>query len=294
MWVFLSLLSALLLGIYDIFKKKSVAGNNVLSVLFLNTFFGALLLSPVIIIDFIGAREVQFDVTELSHVKIIIKSLIVLSAWIMGYYGIKHLPLTITGPISATRPVLVLIGALVIYSEQLNILQWTGVAIGFISLFMISRIGAKEGYSLKDNKWLWLCLGATVMGAVSGLYDKYLLRQFDPLQVQAWYSFYQCIIMGFTIFIIKRIQNEPTPFTWRWSIPCIAIFLTLADLAYFYALSYDDSMIAIVSMMRRGSVIVPFIYGVMVLKEKNVKLKALDLTILLIGLLLLVIGSTLK
>ena len=30
-----------------------------------------------------------------------------------GYYGMKHLPLTIVGPINATRPVLVLVGAMV-------------------------------------------------------------------------------------------------------------------------------------------------------------------------------------
>lgn len=290
MWIIFAMLSAMLLGVYDIFKKKSVTGNNVLTVLFLNTLFGALLLSPIALHDIVaGYFGLGGDIS--GHLKILLKSFIVLSAWILGYFGIKHLPLTITGTISATRPILVLIGALLIYGETLNGMQWIGVSMGFVSLFFISRIGSKEGFSVRSNKWIWLCLGSTVMGAISGLYDKYLLQQFEPLEVQSWYAIYQFAIMGATIFILKKGKHDTTPFVWRWSIPCIAIFLTVADLAYFYALSLDGVMISIVSMIRRGSVIVPFLYGVVILKEKNVKLKVIDLTILLIGLVLLVIGS---
>ena len=50
-------------------------------------------------------------------------------------------------------------------------------------------------------------------------------------------------------------------------------------------------MIAIVSMIRRGSVIVSFFYGVIALREKHVKAKLIDLCVLLAGLILLVIGS---
>lgn len=288
MWVLLSVISASLLGVYDIFKKKSVIGNNVLTVLFLNTLFGALLMSPFLIQNIFSDH---FSTSFYYHGQIILKSIIVLSAWILGYFGIKHLPLTITGPINATRPILVLMGALIIFGEKLNALQWIGVSLGFMSLFFISRLGAKEGFSIKHNKWIWFCLGSTLMGAISGLYDKYLLTIIKPLEVQAWYSFYQFIIMGITITVMKYHDKNPTKFTWRWSIPCIAIFLTIADLAYFYALSFDDSMIAIVSMIRRGSVIIPFLYGVIILKEKNVKLKAIDLSILFIGLLFLILGS---
>lgn len=290
MWILLAVASALCLGVYDIFKKLSLNGNNVLTVLFFNTAFGALLMSPVIIEGLING-SVGLGETSMGHFHIIIKSFIVLSSWLCGYFGLKHLPLTIAGPINATRPVMVLIGAMLIFGERLNLLQWGGVTLGISSLYLISRIGRKEGISIKHNRWLWLSFGAMVMGAVSGLYDKYLLRQYDPLEVQAWYSFYQFVIMGITIAIIKRVKRDTTPFQWRWTIPCIALFLTIADIAYFYSLSLDDSLIAVVSMIRRGSVIVSFLFGVIMLHEKNVKLKIIDLSILLVGLILLVIGS---
>ena len=273
MWVILALTSALLLGCYDIFKKMSVASNNVLGVLFWNTFFCALLLCPFIIADFINGTPV-FDGNPTAHLHILLKSAIVLVSWTLGYFSIKHLPL-------------------LIFSENLNMLQSFGVALGFFSLFFISRLGKKESSAPRTSMWLWMAVGATLFGAVSALYDKYLLRIYEPIQVQAWYSLYQCIIMGTVIAIIRRFYAPArnTPFRWRWTIPCIAVFLSAADMAYFYALSDDSSMISVVSMIRRGSVIVSFAFGVIALHERHVKAKLLDLIILLAGLVLLVLGS---
>lgn len=290
MWILLAIVSALCLGFYDISKKLSLRSNNVLMVLMLNTLFCSLFMLPVLI-GGLTAGNFGMDNSIEGHVKILLKSLIVLSSWLLGYFSIKHLPLTIAGPVNASRPVMVLVGALVVFGERLNTLQWCGVALGFASLFFISRIGVKEGFSFRHSKWLWMAIGAAVMGAVSALYDKYLLRSYAPLEVQAWYSLYQLIIMGIVTGLLLKSQRHPTPFRWKWSIPLISLFLTVADIAYFYALSQPGSMIAIVSMIRRGSVIVTFFYGVLMLKEHDVKAKMIDLAILLAGLILLVIGS---
>ena len=175
--------------------------------------------------------------------------------------------------------------------ERLNAWQWAGVLLGFWSLFFISRVGGREGFSLRTSRWVWMAIGATSLGAVSALYDKYLMTRFEPLEVQAWYSLYQLVIMGISLAVIMKIHPSATPLRWKWTIPFIAIFLTVADLAYFYSLSLPGSMIAVVSMIRRGSVIVSFFYGFLALHEQNIRLKLIDLTILLIGLTFLVIGS---
>lgn len=290
MWILLAVVSALCLGAYDIFKKISVDGNNVPVVLFYNTLFSALLMSPVVIMGVAG-DEVVLGGGVTGHLHILLKSFIVLSSWLLGYFGLKHLPLTIAGPINAARPVIVLVGALLIFGEQLNWLQWIGILLGFWSLFFISRLGSREGFSFKHSKWLWFSIGATFMGAVSALYDKWLLKIYEPLEVQAWYSLYQLVIMGITLGLVIRFTPGKTHFHWSWAIPFISVFLTVADLAYFYSLSIDGSMIAVVSMIRRGSVIVSFLYGVFALHEKNIKLKLIDLSVLLVGLLFLVLGS---
>ena len=291
MWLILAICSAVGLGFYDIMKKLSVRDNNVLTVLLLNTFFGTILMSPVIISGLTHGYY-GFDNTVNGHLLIGLKAVIVLSSWILGYFAIKHLPLTIQGPVNATRPVIVLVGALLIFGERLNYIQWCGILLGFASLFFISRIGAKEGFSLKHSRWLWMSIGATLLGAVSALYDKYLLQFYRPLEVQAWYSLYQTIIM---LILVKVLSGSgaagATPFKWRWTILFISIFLTGADLAYFYSLSLPDSMISVVSMIRRGSVLVSFVYGVAVLHEKHIRQKLIDLGLLLVRVGLLVAGS---
>ena len=308
MWVLLAFVSAFFLGFYDVAKKKSLNGNAVLSVLFCNTIFCAIKFLPFIIISAVSPETVQNTIFNASlssiysdcreilpvkaHLLVILKAFIVLSSWIMGYYALKHLPITIAGPVNATRPVLVLMGAVVLFGEKLNLLQWGGVIISLFSLFLLSLSGRKEGIDFKSNKWIYVLFGAVITGAVSGLYDKFIMKQLPPLFVQSWFNIYQVPIMGTVLLIMNRFTASK--FQWRWWIPLISLFVSTADFAYFYALSYDDALIAVISMIRRGSVIVSFTAGALLLKEKNLKAKALDLVLILIGLALLCWGSIIK
>lgn len=298
MWLSLAFLSATLLGFYDVLKKYSLKNNAVLPVLFLNTVFCSLLFLPFVVSS---SLYPEFMASSLFYVPsvgweyhrlIIIKSLIVLTSWSFGYFGIKHLPITVVGPINATRPVMVLLGALFIFGERLNLYQWIGVLLAIFSLFLLSRSSKKEGIEFTKNKWiLYIFIGA-VAGAASGLYDKFLLKQIPPMVVQSWYNFYQVGIMGTVLLLIWwPTRKQTTTFQWKWSILLISLFLSAADFAYFFALSDDGAMISIVSMIRRGSVLVSFIFGALVFKEKNLRSKALDLLLILIGMLFLYLGT---
>ena len=191
MWLLLAFLSAALLGFYDVFKKQSLKDNAVLPVLFLNTIFSSLIFLPFILLsvyapDVLGGTMFEVPVAGWDvHKYIVIKSFIVLSSWIFGYFGMKHLPLTIVGPINATRPVMVLVGAMLIFGERLNLYQWIGVLMAVISFFMLSRSGKKEGIDFKHDKWIFFIVLAAVMGAISGLYDKYLMKHLNPMLVQS-------------------------------------------------------------------------------------------------------------
>lgn len=300
MWLLLAFCSAALLGFYDVFKKKSLANNAVLPVLGLNTLFSSLIFLPFILISAWKPEwlnQTIFFVPQAGwevHRFILLKSLIVLSSWTFGYFGMKHLPLTIVGPINATRPVMTLVGALLIFGERLNVYQWIGVLMAIVSFFMLSRSGKKEGIDFQHNKWIWFVVLAAVFGAVSGLYDKYLMEQFNNMVVQSWYNVYQLFLMGGVLmFLWLPRRKTTTPFRWDWCIILISVFLSAADFVYFYALSMDGSMISIVSMVRRGSVIVSFLFGAMVFREKNLKSKVVDLLLVLIGMVFLYLGSVL-
>lgn len=306
MWILLAFLSATLLGFYDVFKKKSLKDNAVLPVLFLNTVFSSLIFLPFILISafapsWLSQQEMLFVPVSgwEVHRFILLKSFIVLSSWIFGYFAMKHLPLTIVGPINATRPVMVLVGALLVFGERLNLYQWIGVLMAVFSFFMLSRSGKKEGIDFRHNKWIYFIVMAAVLGAVSGLYDKYLMAPvsqggigLDRMVVQSWYNIYQLFMMGAVLMLLWWPKRQTsTPFRWDWCIILISIFLSAADFVYFYALSLDGAMISIVSMVRRGSVIVSFIFGAMVFREKNLKSKAVDLALVLIGMIFLYFGS---
>ena len=293
LWLLLAFLSAALLGFYDVFKKHALRENAVIPVLFLNTLFCSLIFLPVAL-----APNVPFGGWMVQRY-IVLKSIIVLASWICGYFGMKYLPLTLVGPINATRPVMVLIGALLVFGERLNLYQWIGVLFAIVSFYLLSRSGKKEGIDFRHNRWIFLTVLAAVFGAISGLYDKYLMAApenggvgLNRVTVQSYFNFYQCAIMGIVLLSLwypKRKQT--TPFRWDWGIPLIGIFLSLADFAYFHSLSLDGALISVVSMVRRGSVIVSFLMGAFFFREKNLRSKAIDLLLVLIGMVFLFLGS---
>ena len=226
MWLSLAFLSAALLGFYDSCKKQALGGNAVIPVLFLNTLFCSLIFIPLIVLSYCtpaldgsvlkvgdyGGWEVQRW--------IVLKSAIVLSSWVLGYFGMKHLPLTIVGPINATRPVLVLVGAMLLFGEKLNYLQWTGVLLAIVSFFMLSRSGKKEGIDFEHNVWIYAVGGAAILGAASGLYDKFLMNPdglaLDKMAVQSWYNIYQCGMMGVMLMLIwYPNRKKTTKFRWK-------------------------------------------------------------------------------
>src|SRR5574344_676798 len=306
MWVLFAVLSSVLLGFYDVFKKDSLNGNAVIPVLLLNCMICSAFFIPLIVGSMVGwiDSDSRYYVPEgdwTMHRYVIIKAALVLSSWICGYFAIKNLPLTIVGPINATRPVLTLIGAMLIFGERLNALQWVGVCIAVFSFFALSHSGKKEGINFKHNKWIAFLIAAALIGAICGLYDKYLLSPasnggvgMNRFFAQGWYNFYQSLMMAvilLTMWLPERKSGNFTPFRWKWSIPMVSVCLTGGDMSYMYALTYGGAMISIVSMIRRSSVLVSFIFGAIYFKEKNLKGKALDLLLVLVSLAFLLVGT---
>lgn len=309
MWLFLAFISAALLGFYDVFKKQSLKNNPVVPVLTLNTLFCSLIFLPFIVLSALGRipESSLFYVPVCGwdvHKYVLLKAIIVLLSWFCGYVAIKHLPLTIVGPINATRPVMVLLGAILVFGEHLNLYQWIGVSLAILGFFMLSRSGKKEGIDFRHNRWIALAVLAAVFGAVSGLYDKYLLAPqesggvgLNRMVVQSYFMIYQFVLMCLVCLRIHRLDTAEHPnnglkgFRWHWAIPLISLFLAAADFVYFYALSIPGALISVVSMIRRSSVVVSFTVGVIIFREKNLRAKAFDLILVLLSMVFLYLGS---
>lgn len=299
MWLGLAFLSAFFIGCYDIAKKKSVNNNAVIPVLLLNTFFCSCLLFPLATLSRFAPDLLDSTIFYMpsvsweAHGLILIKAAVVLVSWIFGYFAVKHLPLTITGPINSTRPVIALVGAILIFGERLNLYQWIGVLLTIFSFYLLSKSIKKEGINFKNNKWVIFMIISTIAGAASGLYDKYLMQRISATAVQFWFNTYQWMMMLIVLMVVWYPRRKrSTKFQWRWSILIFSVLLTAADFVYFYALTFPDAMISIVSMVRRSSVLVSFAGGALFFNEKNLKGKAIDLGLILIAMFFLYLGTS--
>ncbi len=298
MWIWFALISSVLLGFYDVAKKRSVEGNAVLPVLTVATSISALFFFPVILSSEFGlgwfVEGTPFYVVPIGvgeHLLIALKAVIVAATWLFGYLAVKYLPLTIVSPIYALRPVLVLLGSILIFGERLNLYQWIGVVVAFVAFYLMNRSSHKEGIRFTKNKGIFYLMMAVLLGVGSAFCDKILMRGIQPASVQAWCGLYIALLYGVLTLIIWRPKRKEDKFEWRWSIVLISIFLSVADFCYFNALAQEGALLAVISLIRRGSVIVSFTLGAIFFKERNLKSKTLALCILLVGLYFLLHGS---
>jgi len=296
-WIVASLLSALFLGVYELCTKHAVRDNAVVPVLFFSTLTGAavwlvLLVGQAAHPGTLPASLVVDPLTLVQHLQLALKSAIVAASWVFTYFALKHLPLSLGSPIRATSPLWTLFGAILILGERPTLLETVGVLTTLASFVGLSFVGRLEGMHFHRNKWVWFLVAGTLLGAVSSLYDKYLLGRahFSVPTVQAWFSVYLVIL--FTPFAIgwKRRWWPRKVFHWRWSIPFIAFSLLVADYIYFSALRDPHSLVAVVMSLRRGSTLVGFAGGLLFFGEKNGWRKFPAVIGILVGIVLTVMG----
>lgn len=281
MWVYLSIGSALLLGFYDVAKKQALKRNGVLWILFCATALTALFLCP-----FLTQGSMK------DHLSLMLKAVLVSSSWISGLAAMKLLPLTTVSTIKASRPMFVVIFSIILFGERLNMLQWFGVILVFAALFLLNYSSRKEGIHFTSNKGITFMVISVLTGAASALYDKHILSYMQPLFVQSWTNVYITVILAL-VLLFKYLADRGNfqKFKFDWWILLIAVLITISDAMYFYAVKDTGALLSVISMIRRSSVVVTFVFGALLFKEQNVKGKAADLAVLLVGLALLLFGS---
>lgn len=275
--------SALLLGTYDVMKKTALKRNGVLWVLLVATAISTLFLSP-----FLSAGSWE------DHLHMIVKAVLVTTSWISGLIGIKLLPITTASTLKASRPFLVVVLSIVIFGENLNAWQWGGVALALLSMTLLSVSSKKEGISFAHSKGVAAMVVSILAGVASALYDKHIVGGLEPLFVQSWANFYVTVLLALCVLVKALYDGESRErFQWDWMLLGIAVFITGADMLYFFALKQEGALLSIISLIRRCSVVVTFVLGAIVFKENKIKEKSVDLAILLVAMGLLLYGSSL-
>ncbi|XHP73255.1 4-amino-4-deoxy-L-arabinose-phosphoundecaprenol flippase subunit ArnE [Arenibacter antarcticus] len=294
--MYLGLLAALFLGLHNLCKKHAVQGNEVFPVLLGTIGSGFLFILPF----FIGSvffpeysKASGFYISEIPwevHGYIFIKSAIMAASWILAYQALKHLPITIVTPIRSAGPFFTFIGAIFIYHERPNLLQWLGFFVIIFSMILYSKVGKKEGINFRRNKWIFAIIAATFLGASSGLYDKFLIQYLDlnPQTLIFWFSFYVILILLVILSISWFPHAEKrSAFKWRWSIPAVGLFLLAADYFYFKALQDPEALIMLLSAIKRSQLLIAVVIGGLIFKEQNKRKKLVPLAGVLLGVFLI-------
>ncbi|MGA2914687.1 MAG: DMT family transporter [Sedimentisphaerales bacterium] len=299
MWIYLGIFSAIFLGMYDISRKHALQQNAVLPVLFLSTAFAGLLVLPAIIMSRFWPEILpsQIFIPALSttgHLHIFLKAVIVAASWVFSYYAFKNLPISIASPLGAIGLIWTLIGAVILFHEHPSTPQYAGLGLMVCSYYGFSTIGSKEGIIFYNNKWIVFILLASLLGALSAMYDKYLIQTlaYSPVAVQVWFCIYLVPVLGAVVFVSRSTtEKKYTKFVWRWSIPAIGGFLLAADFLYFRALSCHGSLIAMLSTLRASCIAISFLASGLLFKELRLSTKAFALAGILAGVCLILLSK---
>ena len=281
MWLWMSVCSAVLLGIYDVSKKQALKRNGVYWILLSATALTAVFLSPCL-----SAGSLA------DHLSLVLKAVLVSTSWVSGLFALKHLPLTTVSTIKASRPMFVVIFSIILFGERLNLLQWLGIAIVMTALFLSTR-SKRHDTDKKTTATGMTCMIISVLsGSASALYDKHILQHLQPLFVQSWTNIYITVLLAIVILIKYLADREHfQPFVWDWRIPLIAVLITASDMLYFYSVKDPDALLSVISMIRRSSVLITFLFGALLFKEGHIKDKALDMVLMMAGIALLLFGT---
>jgi transporter family protein len=299
MWVTVIIFSAIFLGFYDVFKKASLRGNVVMLVMLISSATSLCILLPFILISHFQPELLQDSMFFIpfsggkTQWMIFLKSILVLASWIFSFYAMKYLPISIVSPIRSSAPLWTLLGAVLLLHESLNGYQWTGILLIIACLFAYSVIGKKEGIRFTHDIWILFIFVGTILGSISSLFDKYLIDtlKISRMEIQAWFSVYQFLLMIPCVMLIWFPHRKTSDkFQWRWTIPMIGIFLVFADFFYYYALSMPGALIAVISPIRRSNVLISFLGGALIFKEKNIAVKGIALIGVILGVYILYLG----
>lgn len=300
MWIYLGIISAIFLGMYDVSRKHALRQNAVLPVLFLSAVCAALFVLPLILLSGYMPgllSNSNFYIPPLSptgHLHILAKAAIVSASWVLSYFAFKNLPISIASPIGASGLIWTLLGAVVLFHEQPSALQYTGLGLMVVSYCGFSTLGSREGIIFYSNKWVAFIFLAALLGSASAMYDKFLIQTagYSPTAVQAWFCIYLVPVLGLAVLAsVFTAGKKYVQFAWRWSIPAIGGFLLIADFLYFRAISCRGSLIAAISTLRASCIVVSFLVGGLLFRELRLSSKAMTLAGTIAGICLMLLSK---
>ncbi len=281
MYIFLTLASALFLGVYEVLKKVSLKKSDIYEVLFFYCLSG-------FIISLVFSKDL-FNVSFLDVIFILLKSGVIVVNWLLIMKALKTLDVGVVVPFSLLNTILVVFGSFFIYKEELTWIHFVSLIIISTGIILITRLKNKNETKNEQGKFLAFVflLSSCVLGSASGLLDKYLLhvREINSTSVLAWFLSFNTVIYGI-IYLCKNKKINFVALKDNYWMIFTGAGIAIADILYYTAISLEGAQLSIISIVRKMSVIVSTVLASIFLKEKKLVSKLLILALMLIGVAL--------
>lgn len=282
-WLWMVIISGILLGFWDITKKQAFKKNSVVSVLAIYSVFCFIFVS----FEFNNA----INLSEGKILVIFVKTFIIFLSWVLGFTAIKQLPISIVTPFDTVNPLFSIILGIIILGESLGLLQGVGIVIMLVAYYFIGKVGSKEITNVFKNKYFYFMIVSALLSAVSATIDKIALRSISPGQMQFWFCLFISIFNVASLVYTKWKSEEKIPIRLDYNIPLMSLLLTISDRIYFTAVNIPASQISVIMPLRKISIFISVIIGGLIFKEQNLKQKFWCICLLIVGIALVFIAK---
>jgi len=290
-WMALGIIAGIVLGFYDYWTKKAMVNNNAVDVTFLSAFVGALLWIPAFLnLQLFSPLEFA-NTSAQEQLLIFVKSIAMSFSWLFAYYAVRELPMSFSGAVRASGPIWTFLGGIFFFGELLSISQLIAVGVSILVYYLFSIVGKNEGIVVLKSRPMAMMLVATLLSAMTTVYDKHLLKIFSGnlTQIQAYSALQRAIICFAIFFYLRRGSISGILKTINPYVVLVGASWIAAEWIYFFALSDPNSNLTYFSVFRRFSLVVGFILSIFLIGETQVFRKSILIGFLLASSIYLIV-----
>ena len=296
MWIVLTIVYALLIGVFNVFRKSSAQKSPILFVIALSCTVGFL--------SICWSAPEAFATDGKGVGLFFLKTFFIFVAWILELIAFRLFYVSSLQPINSIRSVIGFAAGILVFGEAVLWWRFVGVAVVFAGLIILNVIDkkfAKENALIapdktfeqqavsRKNAALAVCLFviSCVIQEILSIFDRIFMQNYLPSQMQFWFMLFISALawVGFLLqcWKSKKWLVQKSNFA-DWKIYLCGIILALADRSLFTAIAADDVLMSVVAILKQLSIVVAVVLGGIMFKEPALKQKLAVLALILCGI----------
>lgn len=285
MEIVLTIIYAVLIGFYNVFKKLSLkrSSESVILVMFTTVSF----LLSMIWIPFGIAIPIKFVAI------FALKGFLLALSWYFTLKVLKDADLSLVSTTNILSIVLTFIFGIILFQESVGVLKIIGSVLVVAGITLINLINRGSKGSIKALQF-FLLITCALITTTSHIIDKFTSDNLQPHQVQFWFLLFVCLF-SWIFFLIECKKQKSfliniSDLKNYW-IYLVGLFLFVGDFLLFLAYQVPNSQMTTISVISKFKVVVSVFAGILVFKEKNICKKILLTLLVILGVVLISISG---